>query len=305
MRLGLVLGEAFSGLRRNASMVVSVVLVTFISLTFVGIAILLQVQIQSMRAYWYDRAQVAVYFCSSVDETGNCVQAAATDAEVAAVQAELAAEPLASYIERTEYLTPQQVYDTTVEQLSGNPIANVLTPDLLGGIIRVTLVDPTNADVVVESISGFAGVQSVEDQRAYLEPIFALLGAASAAAIGVAVLMLVAAVLLIATTIRLSAFSRRRELGIMRLVGASNRFIETPFVLEGVLSALVGSLLAGGAVVAIVQFFVTGTLADAVGGTALLVGVNDALAVAPVLVGIGVVLAALSASVAIRRYLKV
>ncbi len=305
MRLGLVLGEAFNGLRRNASMVVSVVLVTFISLTFVGVAILLQTQIQSMKSYWYDRSQVAIYFCSSVDETGNCVQAAATDEEIAAVQAQLQAEPLVTYVERTEYLSPQQVYDTTRELYADNPIANFLTPDLLGGIIRVTLYDPSDADVVVESISGFAGVQSVEDQRAYLEPIFALLGAASAAAIGVAVLMLVAAVLLIATTIRLSAFSRRRELGIMRLVGASNRFIETPFVLEGVFASLIGSLMAGGAVIAIVQFFVTGTLADAVGGSALLVGVSDALAVAPILVGIGVVLAALSASIAIRRYLKV
>jgi len=305
MRLGLVLGEAFNGLRRNASMVVSVVLVTFISLTFVGVAILLQTQISSMRAYWYDRSQVAVYFCSAIDETGNCVQAAATDEEVAAVQAELVAEPLSGFVERAEYLTPQEVYETARDQYADNPMASFLTPELLGGIIRVTLFDPADADVVIESISGFAGVQSVEDQRAYLEPIFALLGAASAAAIGVAVLMLVAAVLLIATTIRLSAFSRRRELGIMRLVGASNRFIETPFVLEGVLAALVGSLLAGGAVIAIVQFFVGGTLGAAVGGSSLLVGVSDAIAVAPILVLIGVVLAALSASIAIRRYLKV
>lgn len=305
MRLGLVLGEAFTGLRRNASMVVSVVLVTFISLTFVGVAILLQAQIQSMRSYWYDRAQVAINFCSSLDEAGNCVQAAATEEEVAAVQGELASEPLAAYIERTEYLSPEQVYETTKEQYADNPIASFLSPELLGGIIRVTLVDPDDADVVIESISSFAGVLSVDDQRAYLEPIFALLGAASAAAIGVAVLMLVAAVLLIATTIRLSAFSRRRELGIMRLVGASNRFIEAPFVLEGVFAALIGSLLAGGAVIAIVQFFVRSTLAETIGGTSLLVGVSDAIGVAPILVLLGVVLAALSALVAIRRYLKV
>ena len=73
--------------------------------------------------------------------------------------------------------------------------------------------------------------------------------------------MLVAAVLLISTTIRLSAFSRRREIGIMRLVGASNRFIQTPFILEGVLAALIGSVLAGAATVGIVQFFVQGYLA--------------------------------------------
>jgi cell division transport system permease protein len=116
--------------------------------------------------------------------------------------------------------------------------------------------------------------------------------------------MLVAAVLLISTTIRLSAFSRRREVGIMRLVGASNRFIETPFILEGVLAALIGSVLAGVAIVAIVHFFVQGYLQTAIPTTAF-VGLPDALIVAPILLGVGALLAALSASVAIRRYLKV
>jgi cell division transport system permease protein len=118
--------------------------------------------------------------------------------------------------------------------------------------------------------------------------------------------MLVAAVLLIATTIRLSAFSRRRELGIMRLVGASNRFIQTPFILEGVFAALIGSVLAGGAIILIVKFFVQGYLAQALATTATtLVGMNEALLVVPILIVVGGVLAAGSAGFAISRYLKV
>jgi cell division transport system permease protein len=80
----------------------------------------------------------------------------------------------------------------------------------------------------------------------YLEPLFSALTVATYIAVGIAALMLIAAVLLIATTIRLSAYARRREVGIMRLVGASNRFIQTPFILEGVFAAFIGSLLAGG-----------------------------------------------------------
>jgi cell division transport system permease protein len=80
----------------------------------------------------------------------------------------------------------------------------------------------------------------VQDQLQYLEPLFSALTVATYIAVGIAALMLVAAVLLIATTIRLSAYARRRELGIMRLVGASNRFIQTPFILEGVFAALLG-----------------------------------------------------------------
>ena len=84
MRLGLIFSEAASGLRRNVSMVVSVILVTFISLTFVGAAILLQAQIAQMKGYWYDRAQVAVYFCTASSEIGNCNLVEATPAQQAA-----------------------------------------------------------------------------------------------------------------------------------------------------------------------------------------------------------------------------
>jgi cell division transport system permease protein len=116
--------------------------------------------------------------------------------------------------------------------------------------------------------------------------------------------MLVAAVLLIATTIRLSAFSRRRELGIMRLVGASNRFIQTPFILEGIIASLIGSVLAGAAIWAIVRFFVQGYLAVELPFTSF-VSDTDSFIVIPILILVGAVLAALSAKFAITRYLKV
>ena len=305
MRLGLILGEVASGLRRNVSMVISVILVTFISLTFVGAAILLQFQIGQMKGYWYDRAQVAVYMCTDVDTTGNCTQTEATQAQIDAVEAQLNSDSLKPYIEKFEFETHQQAYDNFQDQFADSPIAGFVTPETLNESFRVNLVDPQDADILIESLSGAAGVQNVEDQRGYLDQIFAVLNAASYTAIGVATLMLIAAVLLIATTIRLSAFSRRRELGIMRLVGASNRFIQTPFILEGVFAALIGSLLAGGAIVVIVQFFVHGYLSQTLGATTTLVGLSDALIVVPILLVVGAALAAASAGVAISRYLKV
>ena len=305
MRLGLILGEAGSGLRRNVSMVISVILVTFISLTFVGAAILLQMQIGQMKGYWYDRAQVAVYMCTDVDNTGNCTQAAATEAQIANVEAQLQSPTLGPFIQKYEFETHDQAFANFQVQFADNPIAAFVTPNDLNESFRVNLIDPTNADVLIESLSGAAGVQDVQDQRGLLDQIFSILNAASYTAIGVAALMLVAAVLLIATTIRLSAFSRRRELGIMRLVGASNRFIQTPFILEGVFASLIGSLMAGGAIVAIVQFFVQGYLSRTLGSTTTLVGLNDAIVVVPILIVVGAALAAASAGVAISRYLKV
>lgn len=305
MRLRLVLGEAASGLRRNISMVISVVLVTFISLTFVGAAILLQMQIGQMKGYWYDRAQVAVYMCTETDSTGMCAQAEATDEQIAAVETQLQSDTLAPFIKKFEYETHDQAFTNFQDQFSDSPITGFVTKDMLPESFRVNLHDPKQADILIESLSSSPGVQAVEDQRRYLDQIFAVLNAASFTAIGLATLMLIAAVLLIATTIRLSAFSRRRELGIMRLVGASNRFIQTPFILEGVFAALIGSVLAGGAVVAIVEFFVKGYIAETVGATMTLVGTDEAILVVPILIGVGGVLAASSAGFAISRYLKV
>lgn len=305
MRLGLILGEVGNGLRRNVSMVISVILVTFISLTFVGASILLQMQIGQMKDYWYDRAQVAVYMCTDIDTTGNCTQAEATQAQIDQVEAQLNSDALKPYIKEYTFETHEQAYANFQEQYAGSAFAAFATAESLNESFRINLVDPSEADVIIESLSGAAGVQEVRDQRELLDPIFAALNAASYTAIGVAVLMLVAAVLLIATTIRLSAFSRRRELGIMRLVGASNRFIQTPFILEGVFAALIGSLLAGGAIVAIVQFFVRGYLTATLPPTTILVGLSDALVVVPILVIVGAALAAASAGVAISRYLKV
>jgi cell division transport system permease protein len=297
------MSEVGNGLRRNVSMVISIVLVTFISLTFVGAAILLQMQIGELKGYWYDRAQVAVYLCTSTTATENCNLTEATQAEKDAVEAVLKSPELAPLIAQYEFENHDEAYAKYIE-FTDSDDADFITPDLLSETFWVNMVDPAQSDVIVESLSGQPGVEEVVDQRKYLDPIFDALNAASFTAIGIAVLMLIAAVLLIATTIRLSAFSRRRELGIMRLVGASNRFIQTPFILEGVIAALIGSVLAGGAIVGIVHFFVQGYLGSLMTSTSF-VGLSEAIIVVPILIGIGAILAAVSANVAISRYLKV
>ncbi|UIP59003.1 Cell division protein FtsX [Agromyces marinus] len=298
-----MLAEAANGLRRNATMVISVVLVTFVSLTFVGAAALMQLQIAQMRGYWYDRAQVAVYLCTAVSTAEGCIDGEATLEQKDAVEAQLRGDTLAPFIGEFYFENRDQAYENFQAQFEGTPAAEYVTPDVLNETFWVNLVDPSQADVLVESLSGTAGVEQVVDQRRYLDQIFDVLNAASYSAITVAAIMLVAAALLIATTIRLSAFSRRKELGIMRLVGASNRFIQTPFVLEGIFAGLIGSLLAGGAVVAIVHFFVQGYLVDSLSFT--FVDLGDALLVVPLLIVVGVLLAAASAAIAIRRYLRV
>lgn len=299
-----VFSEVAQGFRRNLSMVVSVILVTFISLTFVGTASLLQMQIGQMKNYWYDRAQVAVYMCSDVSATDVCPQGEASEDLKASVKEKLESNTLSQYIDKYYFEDHEQAYATFQEQFKGNAVAKYVTAKQLNETYWVKLKDSTKSQIITESFTGVAGVEEVRDQRSYLDQIFSILNAASLAAIGIAVLMLFSAALLISTTIRLSAFSRRRELGIMRLVGASNFYIQLPFILEGVVAATIGSILSGAAVLAIVQFFVQGYLAERLPFTSF-VGLADGLLVVPVLIGAGIVLAALASGLAIRRYLRI
>ncbi|MEZ3161774.1 permease-like cell division protein FtsX [Microbacterium sp. BWT-B31] len=303
MRVGLVLSEAFSGLRRNASMVISVVLVTFVSLTFVGAAILMQLQIGTMRDYWVDRAQVAVYMCTSISQSPTCVDGVATQEQLDAVTEKLQGPALAPLIRDVRFENRDEAYANAI-RLLGEQYASVITPDQLNETFRINLVDQSQSDVIVEAFTNQPGIEEVRDELQYLDPIFSALTVATYIAVGIAVLMLIAAVLLIATTIRLSAYARRREIGIMRLVGASNRFIQTPFILEGVFAALLGSVLASAAVVAGVHFGVEQYLRGRVEFVTTWIDMSDAWLVVPVLVVIGVLLAALSAGFAIRRWLR-
>ena len=300
----LIFSEVTQGLRRNLSMVVSVILVTFLSLTFVGTASLLQMQIGQMKNYWYDRAQVAIYMCSEVSASDTCPQGEASSDLKAGVKEKLESQTLSVYIDKFYFEDHDQAYATFQTQFEGNAVAKYVTPKQLNETYWVKLVDSNQSQIITESFSGVAGVEEVRDQRSYLDQIFSILNAASLAAIGIAVLMLFSATLLISTTIRLSAFSRRRELGIMRLVGASNFYIQLPFILEGVFAATIGSVFAGIAVLGIVQFFVQGYLAVSLPFTSF-VGLADGLLVVPLLIISGIVLAALASGLAIRRYLRI
>ncbi len=304
MRFGFMFSEVGQGLRRNISMVISIILVTFISLTFVGTASLLQLQIGQMKNYWYDRAQVAIYLCTDVSPEASCPRGEASEDVKAEVKERLESPTLTPFIEEYYFEDHEQAFANFQEQFSGNAVAQYVKAEQLNETYWVNLYDPNQSQIITESFTGLAGVEEVRDQRSYLDQIFNILNIASLAAISIAGLMLVSSVLLISTTIRLSAFSRRRELGIMRLVGASNFSIQLPFILEGVVAASIGSLLAAGAVLGLVVFFVQGFLAERLPFTSF-VSISDGMLVVPLLIAAGIVLAAVASGLAIRRYLKI
>lgn len=305
MRLAFILGEIGSGLRRNLSMLISVILVTFVSLTFVGAAGLLQMQIGQMKGYWYDKVQVAIFLCVDTSTTPSCAAGPVTDQQRDNIDALFTAPTV------TEYIAGDPIYESQdealghfKEQFANSPIVDSVTADQLPESFRVNLADPQKYEVINEIFSSVPGVEVVIDQRELLERIFSVMNVASLVAVAVAGVMIVCAILLIATTIRLSAFSRRRETGIMRLVGASKTVIQLPFVLEGVIAAAIGAVLASLTLWAVSHFFIGEWLAQQYPDTAF-ISAAQAVLLAPLLVLLGVVLAGLSSMLTLRRYLKV
>lgn len=304
MKLGFILGEVGTGLRRNLSMVVSVVLVTFISLTFVGTAALMQMQISQMKGYWYDKVQVAIYLCGEHNEGTNCTAGAVTEDQRGEIDSMLGSSAVKPYVDSFEYESKEQALTHFREQFENSSMSETVTADQLPESFRVSLVDPEKYQIIKELFSSMDGVDVVVDQRELLEKIFSIINIASFVAIGIAGVMILCAVLLVGTTIRLSAYLRRRETGIMRLVGASKSSLQLPFILEGVISALIGALLAGGVLWAAVRFLIDGKLALDYKDTAF-ISTGEVFLVAPWLILLGVVLAGVSSLVTLRRYLKV
>src|SRR5690606_38987472 len=163
MRVGLIIAEALGGLRRNISMVISVVLVTFVSLTFVGAAMLMQGQISTMRGYWTERAQVSVSMCSSVSSGETCIDGAATEDQVEKVRDELDGNALGSLISNVRFETKAEAYANIIELL-GEEQASVLTEEQMSESFYVTLKDPSQSQVIVEAFAGIAGVEQVREQ---------------------------------------------------------------------------------------------------------------------------------------------
>ena len=304
MKLGLVLSEMWSGIRGNFSMIISIILVTFVSLSFVSVAALLQLQVGNMKNYWYDRAQIAIYLCSDFSPEGQCPAGVATAGQVAAVKTSLTGPALAPHIEAFYFESQQDAFDRFLAESEDLSAAQYLLPEQLPEAFWVNLVNPDKTELIVEAFSNQPGVAEVRDQRGYLDQIINFLNISSLAVGGVAAIMLFSAALLTTTTIRLSAFSRRREIAIMRLVGASSWSIQLPFILEGLLAALIGGGLAVATVAFGTQYFVTDLLSTQLAFTSF-VGIADVWAVAPFVLGVGALIATLAAAVSTFRHVRV
>ncbi|MBM6404358.1 ABC transporter permease [Phycicoccus sp. CSK15P-2] len=301
MQLRFLSSEVGSGLRRNVSMAVSVVLVTMVSMFLLGLGLLAQRQADTMKGYWYDRIQVSIYLCTVDSLQPNCESQAVTEAQRDALRAQLEELP---EVKQVFYESEQEAYDRFKEQFRNSPVAGNVQVGDIPQSLRVQLDDPTKFKNVTTQFENAPGVAVVQDQEKVLSKFFSIITAITVFAVALAALMAACAALLMATTIRQAAFIRRREIGIMRLVGASNWTIRMPFIVEMLIVSVVGAGLAVGLLAGLTKYVFTEG-ASKIALSQAFIGVSDVWLLAPWIVG-GVVLIAVATSlVTLRRYLRV
>jgi cell division transport system permease protein len=246
--------ELGQGLRRNVSMHVAVILTLFVSLTLVGLGVLLNRQADKAAEQWGNQLQITAWLCKDRDTENPACTAEVTDEQKSAIAAVVEANPeVESY-----YFESQETAFAKVKELLGaerfdgpNPPA---TAEDMPQSVWITLRDPEQDEGIKSAVQGLDGVSYIRDSRSTLAPIYGSLDALKYGSWGVAAFLVLAALMLVANTIRLAALARRREIGIMRLVGASTLYIALPFLLEAVVTAVVGVALAAGALGAFMYF---------------------------------------------------
>jgi cell division transport system permease protein len=295
-----VISEIVTGLRRNLTMTFAVVVTVAISLALFGAGLLIRAQAETMKDFWYDKIEISVFLCNGLDAGTRCVDGKVTEQQRDVIEATLRANP---EVEEVFFESQDRAYELFRDRFQDS-IADNITPEQLQESFRVKLVDPQQFEGVVSAVAGLPGVDQVVDQRTLLNRFFSMLNGLQTAALAVAAVQVIAALLLISNTIRIAAFSRRRETGIMRLVGASNFYIQLPFILEAAVAGLIGAVIASGALAALQYFFIDDVLATSFRWTAW-VGWDDVLAIVPILLLTGVGISAVASFVTLRRYLRV
>ncbi|SNY28780.1 permease-like cell division protein FtsX [Paractinoplanes atraurantiacus] len=291
MRLKYVLNEVLVGLWRNVTMTVAMIITMSVSLTMLGASVLLYLQVDQMKDYYYGNIEVSIFLRSDV-----------TEAQRQAVDQAISSNPLVA--ERT-YETREEALKRFQELWKDSPeFVKAVGPNSLPESFRVKLKDPEQYKTFADQIKGLQGIQDVIDQRTLLEKVFNIFNAIQVGALVVAGVMALAALLLVGNTIQVAAYSKRREVAVMKLVGASNWFIQAPFVLEAVVAGLIGAILG------FVALFVSKVVLfdhklQALTNILTPIDNGNVWLMLPVLAGVGAVVSAVTAWITLRFYLKV
>jgi cell division transport system permease protein len=217
-----------------------------------------------------------------------------------ALQAKIAADPRVAgvvFISKAEGLRQMR------ERLQGQIDTSLLTQNPLPDALRVKVVRPQEVRAVAETIRALPNVASVEYAHDIVERLLTLSDVFGKIGLGVVALLLFTAAIIISNTIRLTVFARRREIAIMRLVGASGTYIRLPFVVEGLIDGLLGATLALG-ILELGRTQLMPKLAVALPFVRLSSTNVEQLWLAAVLLGTGALIGVAASWISVGRYLR-
>lgn len=234
-RIGYALRETAAGFRRNVTLTAAAIITSAVSLLLVGTTFLIQRAFDNLLTRWKGDVELIVY-----------VRSDATAEQIQLIQGALESQPSIIDVSRLRYLDQAQSYAEAERLFAGDPgTLRLLTPENIPSQFKVVPIAQDSALVreLGEQFRQLAGVKEV----AYAQDVFDVVSRVSqfirVATTAMSIVLLVVAVGLIWNTIRTAMFARRREIEVMKLVGATNWFIRIPFMLEGLIQGLVGGVV--------------------------------------------------------------
>src|SRR5262245_9192113 len=247
MRARYVLSEVALGLWRNVTMTVAMIITMAVSLTMLGGRWMMYHQGGQMKKFYYDKLEMSIFLKGDV-----------TPEQRSALDTALKEDPLVkSYFHQSK----EEAYETFQTLFRDAPdLVNSVKPESLPEGFRVQLKNPEQFREAYDKYKSFEGIEEIVDQQRLLGKIFGILSALQKMAVVVAIVQGIAALLLVANTIQVAAYSKRREVAVMKLVGAGNWFIQAPFVMEAIFAGILGALIAYGALILAKVFLLDGSL---------------------------------------------
>jgi cell division transport system permease protein len=294
-RLGYFVRETLISLRRNLLMTLAGIMTVAVSLFLFGGVLLASRFVDHGTSRWREGVELEVF-----------MNVNATEGQIADIRGELDALMKQKVVESYRFLTKRDAYKEFQEIFEGEPaLTENVTPEVLPTSFRVEPTEPELTEQVVDRFDGRTGVKSVVSADEAVDNMLSVTRAIRWAFFGLAAVLLASSLFLIVNTIRLATFARRREIEVMKLVGASNWFVRVPFMAEGLTQGLVGA----GIAVGLVYIFKL-ILMNLVEGTTSLfntffVSNSDAYAIGMLVLAIGGGIGLVGATVGLRRFLEV
>jgi cell division transport system permease protein len=292
-RIGYFFAETVQNLRRNFLMTIAAISTVAISLLLLGGVQILGMIVDNMTRSWEAKVEVSIFLRDN-----------ATENEIQTLIEDVRAMP---EVADTTYLTKADAYEDFKRIYAEHPqLWESLPADALPASLRVKLHDANDAQEIELRVQGAPGVDDVNSGGVVIQRLLKVNSLLRTVTFAMSMILMIAAAALIANTIRLAIYARREEIGIMKLVGATNWFIRIPFMLEGLFAALVGAVIAGAIVVA-ANTLVFSKIGDTFQflGSVFAFSSSDIGSVLIVLASVGSLVGLVGSTLALRRFLEV